>query len=130
MDIKSALDLIKQNERVAVVGISPKPDRPSNRVGKFLIEKGFRVVPINPGHKEILGHECKKSLGDLSPGEVDWIDMFVKSERLKDFLDDILRLSPKLVWCQIGVVDEDFNHRLEQEQISYIADICPKQVWQ
>ena len=64
LDIDAAMVLIKSNKRVVVVGLSPKEDRPSHRVGKFLIEKGFVVTPINPGQDEILGQECKKSLAE------------------------------------------------------------------
>jgi predicted CoA-binding protein len=124
-----ALELIKSYGRVAVVGLSPKTDRPSNRVGKFLIEKGFNVTPVNPANDEILGQKGKRNLAELKPGDADWIDMFVNKDRLMDFLDDIIRLSPKLVWCQIGVVNEAFNKKLEEEKIPYISDVCPKQVW-
>lgn len=129
VDVEDALAFIKDNKRVAVVGLSPKEDRPSNQVGSFLIDRGFNVVPVNPGPDEILGQKCKKSLADLSPDEVDWIDLFVNPTRLGDLLEDVVRLSPKLVWCQIGVVNEAFNQRLEKEKIPYIADVCPKQVW-
>ena len=114
LDIDAAMVLIKSNKRVVVVGLSPKEDRPSHRVGKFLIEKGFVVTPINPGQDEILGQECKKSLAELQTDDVDWIDMFVSPARLNDFYDDIVRLAPKLVWCQIGVVDDEFNRKLEE----------------
>lgn len=129
MNVEEALAFIKGNKRVAVVGLSPKEDRPSNQVSRFLIDKGFSVVPVNPGHDEILGQKCKKNLAELKPDEVDWIDLFVNPTRLGDLLEEVVRLSPKLVWCQIGVVDEDFNRRLEEEKIPYIADVCPKQVW-
>ncbi len=129
LDVDTALNFIKENTRVAVVGLSPKADRPSNLIGRFLIDKGFSIIPINPGHDEILGQKCKKNLAELNPDEVDWIDLFVNPARLGDLVEEIVRLSPKLVWCQIGIVNEDFNRRLEKENISYIADVCPKQVW-
>ena len=126
---QEAVELINQYKKVAIVGLSPKEDRPSNQVGRFLIDKGFNVVPINPGSDEILGQKCKKSLTELNPDEVDWIDLFVNPTRLADLLEEVVRLSPKLVWCQIGVVNEAFNQRLEKERIPYIADVCPKQAW-
>ena len=129
MEVENALAFIKDNKRVAVVGLSPKEDRPSNQVGRFLMDKGFSVIPINPVSEEILGQKCKKSLAELIPDEVDWLDLFVNPNRLGDLLEEVVRLSPKLVWCQIGVVNEVFNQRLEKEKIPYIADICPKQVW-
>ena len=129
MDVENALAFIRDNKRVAIVGLSPKEDRPSNQVGRFLIDKGFNVVAINSGSEEILGQKCQKSLAELSPDEVDWIDLFVNPNRLDDLQEEVVRLSPKFVWCQIGVVNEAFNQRLEKEKIPYIADVCPKQVW-
>ena len=130
MQIDQALDFIKQNKKVAIVGLSPKEDRPSNRVAKFLIEKGCEIVPVNPVYEQILGKPCVKNLSDLKPGEVDWIDMFVNSQRLMDFTEDIKTLKPGLVWCQIGVVNQEFNKILEEAKIPYIADVCPKMEWE
>lgn len=129
VSVDQALDIIRQNKRVAVVGLSPKPDRPSNLVSRFLLEKGFDIVPVNPAQKKILDRPCVASLADLDPDSIDWVDFFVGPVRLPDFANDIIRISPKLVWCQIGVVNEDFNLRLDNAQIPLIADVCPKMVW-
>jgi len=124
-----ALDIIYNNKSVAIVGLSPKTDRPSYKVGSFLQEKGYTITPVNPGCAEVLGQSCAASLGDLQPGSVDWIDLFVNPVRLMPLVDDIIRLSPKLVWCQIGVVNDEFNQKLDEAGISYIADKCPKIEW-
>ncbi|MCP4751444.1 MAG: CoA-binding protein [Proteobacteria bacterium] len=129
LDVKNALEIIYHHKTVAVVGLSPKTDRPSYRVGGFLIEKGFKVIPVNPTCDNILDQPCIKSLADLEPGSVDWLDLFVNPARLIGLADDVVRLSPKLVWCQIGVVDEGFNQRLLEARIPYIADVCPKIEW-
>lgn len=121
-----ALKIITRNKRVAIVGLSPKEDRPSFRVGSFLLSQGYEVVPVNPGHKEILGQACVKSLDELSPETVDWIDLFVNPSRLMEFAETIIRLSPKLVWCQLGVVNERFNEAMEKAGIPLIVDACPK----
>lgn len=124
-----AVKIIKENTKVAIVGLSPKEDRPSFRVGHFLLDHGQSIIPIHPSHDEIIGLAAKPSLADLEPGEVDWIDLFVNPARLMDLMDDILRLKPKLVWCQLGVVNEEFNAKLEEAGIDYIADHCPKIEW-
>lgn len=129
LTVDQALDIIRHHKRVAIVGLSPKPDRPSNRVGQFLLEKGFDIVPVNPVHKEILGQPGVAQLADLDSESIDWVDFFVGPARLPDFANDIIRLSPKLVWCQIGVVNEEFNQRLENAQIPFITDVCPKIEW-
>jgi len=126
---KEALEYIQAHKKVAVVGLSPKVDRPSYRVGNFMQELGFEITPIHPAHSEILGCAAKASLADLQPGEVDWIDLFVNPTRLMDLLPEILRLKPGLVWCQLGVVDAEFNHAVEKAGISLIFDHCPKIEW-
>lgn len=129
LSVDQALNIIRNHTRVAIVGLSPKTDRPSNRVGRFLQEKGFDIVPVTPGKKEILGRPVVSNLADLNPGDVDWIDFFVGPARLPGFADEVIRLSPKLVWCQIGVVNDDFSRQLEEAGIPFITDVCPKIEW-
>ncbi|OGH04424.1 MAG: hypothetical protein A2600_03980 [Candidatus Lambdaproteobacteria bacterium RIFOXYD1_FULL_56_27] len=124
-----ATALIKSHPKVAIVGLSPKDDRPSYHVGQFLARNGFQITPIHPAHDEILGFPAKKSLTELAPGEVDWVDLFLNPSRLMDLLPELKRLRPKLVWCQLGVVDEAFNAALDEAKIPYIADRCPKIEW-
>ncbi len=130
LQVKQAMDIIKKNKKVAIVGLSPQEDRPSNRVGKFLIEKGFDIIPVNPAFETILGKKCVKKLSNINQAEVDWIDMFVGPQRLMSFSEDIVSLSPKLVWCQIGVVNQEFNQVLDDAGIPFIADVCPKIEWE
>lgn len=129
LDVDEALEIIRYNKRVAIVGLSPRPDRPSFQVAQFLLQKGFSIIPVNPGHKKILDRTGVPSLAELEPDDVDWVDFFVGPGRLPDFANDIIRLSPKLVWCQIGVVNPRFNQRLENARIPFIADVCPKMEW-
>ena len=117
---KEALALIKNNKKVAIVGLSPKEDRPSYHVGEFLIHHGFQVTPVNPGQSEILGQKAIASLAELEPGQVDWVDLFVNPTRLMDQLPEVLRLKPKLVWSQLGVVNDEFNQALEEAEITWI----------
>lgn len=126
LNVPQALEIIENNRTVAVVGLSPKEDRPSFRVAKYLLDHGFAIIPVTPGHKEILGQPCFKNLSELEPGQADWIDMFIHPKRLPDFQEEIIRLSPKLVWCQIGVVNNEFNREIEKNNIPLIADVCPK----
>ncbi|MDX2470168.1 MAG: CoA-binding protein [SAR324 cluster bacterium] len=124
-----AIDLIKENKKVAIIGLSPKDDRPSYHVGEFLIGHGLEITPVHPVHEEILGLKAVKNLSQLAPGQVDWIDIFLNPKRLMDLLPEILRLQPKLVWCQIGVVDEEFNSAILDAGINLIFNHCPKIEW-
>lgn len=129
LTVDEAVDVIKANRKVAIVGLSPKEDRPSNIVGKFLMEKGFEITPVAPFHKEIFGIPVIPDLSQLNPGDVDWVDMFINPKRLMEHIDGIIQLKPKMVWCQLGVVNEEFNQKLDEAGIPYIADQCPKIVW-
>jgi len=124
-----AIQFIQSHPKVAIVGLSPKEDRPSFHVGSFLSGHGFQITPVNPTANEILGFTAKGSLSELQPGDVDWIDLFINPTRLMALLPEIIRLKPQLVWCQIGVVDEAFNEALANEGIKFIADKCPKIEW-
>ncbi len=77
LTVDQALEIIRHNKRVAIVGLSPKTDRPSNRVSRFLLEKGFDIVPVNPAQKEILDQPCVSSLADLNPEDVGWVDFLL-----------------------------------------------------
>ena len=127
ISVQKAVELISSHKKVAVVGLSPKEDRPSFRVGNFLLEQGYDVTPVNPGpHQEILGQKNVRKLSDIATGSVDWIDLFVHQARLVGMAEEIIRIAPKLVWCQIGVVDEEFNQLIEDAGVPLIANVCPK----
>ncbi len=98
--------IIRDTKVIAVVGLSADPDRPSHRVAAFLIEKGFDIIPINPGEKEILG---RKSYPDLkSVGRsVDLVDVFRKGEATPPIVKEAVSLGVKYIWLQEGVVSEE-----------------------
>lgn len=124
---QEAVEVINQYKKVAIVGLSPKEDRPSHRVGNFMKDLGFKITSVNPGpFEEIIGLKNHRSLAELNPGDVDWVDLFVNPMRLMGLLDDIKRLKLKLVWCQLSVVNDEFNAELDKAGIPYIADACPK----
>jgi len=130
ISVQEALDIITKHKKVGVIGLSPKADRPSHHVGHFLLEKGFEVVPVNPGpYAEILGQANVRQLSEIEAGSVDWLDLFIHPARLLDMAEEIVRIAPKLVWCQIGVVNEDFNQLIEAAGIPLIANVCPKIEW-
>lgn len=127
LSTQEAVELINKYKKVAIVGLSPKEDRPSHRVGNYMKDQGFEITSVNPGpFEEIIGLKNHRSLAELSTGDIDWVDLFVNPTRLMGLLDEIIRLKPKLVWCQLGVINEAFNAELDKAGIPYIADACPK----
>jgi len=130
LTVAEAMKIVKESNKVAMVGLSPKPDRPSHHVAAFLQENSsIQVTPINPTCKEVLGEACVSSLENIEAGSVDWIDFFVNPTRLPEFTAEVLRIQPRMVWCQIGVVNEEFGKALDAAGIPYIMDKCPKIEW-
>lgn len=111
-----------------MVGASPNPARPSNGVLRFLLGKGYDVVPINPGHagKQIHGQTVVASLADIE-GPVDMVDVFRAADRLPALVDEILALPnrPKVIWGQLTVRDDEAAKKAEEAGITVIMDRCP-----
>lgn len=124
-DIRRLLGTVRT---IAVVGWSPKPDRPSHGVAAFLKRKGFRVIPVNPGQagQEALGEVVRASLAEIGGG-VDMVDIFRRSEEAGAVVDEALAVLPglKAVWMQLGVVDEAAAARARAVGVEVVMDRCP-----
>ncbi len=127
MDDGRMRELLQSAKTIAVVGMSDKPDRDSNEVGRFLMTKGYRVVPVNPAVKEVLGQKAYASLKDLpSDLHVDIVDVFRKSEAVPGVVEEALTLSPppRAVWLQLGVRDDASGEKVRQKGIEFYQDLC------
>ncbi len=124
--IRGILNTVKT---VAMVGASPNNVRPSYFAMKYLLGKGYRVVPVNPGHagKEILGQTVYASLADI-PEPVDMVDIFRGSEAAGKVVDEALALEPKpaVIWMQLGVRNDEAAGRAEAAGVKVVMDRCPK----
>lgn len=121
-------EILKSTGTIALVGASPKPDRPSYGVMRFLLSRGYKVIPVNPGQagKEILGQKTVARLADI--GEpIDMVDVFRASEYLGEVVDDALALEtrPKAIWSQLGVRDDNAAARAEAAGIKVVMNHCP-----
>ena len=121
--------LLRRVKRVAVIGASANPVRPSYFVVKYLIAKGYEVFPINPGSAggEILGRPAYASLADV-PGPIDMVDVFRRAEALPGIVSEIMALDelPAVVWLQLGIRDDAIAAALEMAGIQVVQDRCPK----
>jgi predicted CoA-binding protein len=117
--------LLREARTVAVVGLSPKPERPSHGVARYLQRAGYRIVPVNPGHDEILGERSYRTLADAARDHaIDIVDVFRRSELAGAVVDEAIAIRPKLVWLQLGVVDEAARARAEGAGIPIVMDRC------
>ncbi|ABD55715.1 CoA-binding protein [Jannaschia sp. CCS1] len=120
--------VLSTSQSFACVGVSPNPVRPSHYVARYLSLKGFRVVPVNPGHvgTELFGGTVVADLSEA--GEVDVVDIFRRSEFVPDIVDAALAMPvrPRVIWMQIGVAHEDAAAKAEAEGLIVIQDRCPK----
>ncbi len=119
--------LLRRVRTIAVVGLSPNPMRPSHSVARYLQRAGYRIVPVNPGHREILGERSYPTLSAAAHDHtLDVVNVFRRAERAGGVVDDAiaLRPPPQLIWLQLGVVDDGAQTRAESAGIPFVMDLC------
>jgi len=121
------IQLLKVATTIAIVGLSPKENRPSNMVGRYLISTGYTVYPINPGQNEILGLKCYPNL-DALPFPADIINIFRRSEEVMKIVEEVLALKnlPKALWMQQGIRNETAAGLAKKQGIFVVMDRCIK----
>ena len=121
-------DILTSVKTIALVGWSPKPDRPSHGVANFLAQRGYRVIPVNPGQvgQVVNGVEVRASLADITE-PVDMVDIFRRSEEAGAVVDAGLAAFPNLkaVWMQLGVRDDAAAARAEARGVQAVMNRCP-----
>jgi len=119
--------LWRDAKTIAVVGLSPKPDRPSHRVARYLLDQGFTVIPVNPGQAEILGQKCYDSLAAASSAigqPIDIVDIFRKSEDVPPVVAEAIAIDAKSVWMQEGVINEEAAALARSRGLAVVMDRC------
>ncbi len=119
--------LLKDVSSIAIVGLSPKENRPSNMVGRYLLENGYTIYPVNPGQTEILGLQCYPDL-DSIPHVIDVVDIFRKSEDIMPIVEQVVALKtmPGAVWMQQGIVNEAAAVLARENGMYVVMDRCIK----
>ncbi|NNF84030.1 MAG: CoA-binding protein [Deltaproteobacteria bacterium] len=124
--MEDAIDRILDGAKtVAVVGLSDNPDRPSHYVALYLQERGYRIVPVNPMLREVLGEKAYGSLTEI-PGGADLVDVFRESVAVPGIAEEAIRIGAKFFWMQEGVVSEQARKMLEAAGIPVVMDRCMK----
>ena len=117
--------ILTQTKRIALVGASNKPARPSYGVMRFLLEQGYDVTPVNPGlaGQEILGRRVVGSLEEAAP--LDMVDLFRNSAEVEAPVAEAIRLGAKTIWMQLGVVNEAAEEAARAAGLAVVMDRCP-----
>jgi predicted CoA-binding protein len=116
-------EILSSSHVVAVVGLSPKPDRPSYKVASYLKQQGYKIIPVNPTEKEILGEVCYPTLASI-PEPVDVVDIFRRSEEVLPIVEEAIKIRAKAVWMQEGVINEEAAARARQAGLKVVMDRC------
>lgn len=122
-DIQTLRRILKENRVIAVVGLSARRHRPSYSVARYLLEHGYRVIPVNPAYQEVLGQKCYPSLRDV-PERVDIVDCFRRSEAIMPIAEDAIAVGAKVLWMQLGVINEAAAEKARKAGLDVVMDRC------
>ena len=117
------LEKILRMRVVAVVGCSPKPARASHYVAAYLKDSGYRVVPVNPGHDEILGERCYPNLSAI-PFAVELVDVFRRPSEVRPIIEEAIAIGAKALWLQDGITDPEGEARARSKGLLVVSDDC------
>lgn len=121
--INAIRTLLAENNVIAVVGLSPKTQRPSNRVARYMQQAGYRIIPVNPGQTEILGEKCYPDLHAV-PDRIDIVNIFRRSEHVEPVVRDAIAIQAKAVWMQQGIINEQAARLAELNGLVVVMDRC------
>ncbi|MCP4666758.1 MAG: CoA-binding protein [Deltaproteobacteria bacterium] len=115
--------ILERTKKIAIIGISPKESRDSNRVARYLMEQGYEVVPVNPGQREILGKACFKTIQDI-PFPVDMANLFLNPARVLPVVDQAVKKAVPVIWMQESVVHNEAAQRAREADIQVVMNLC------
>jgi len=124
-DINTLRRILKESRVIAVVGLSADWYRPSYFAAKYMLEHGYRVIPVNPKYPEILGQKCFRSLRDIEE-KIDIVDVFRKTQDVMPIAEDAIAIGAKVLWQQLGVRNEAAAAKARAAGLEAVVDRCVK----
>ena len=115
--------ILREYRTVAIVGLSPDPNRPSHRVATYLSSHGYKVIPVNPDAQEILGTRSYPDMSSI-PQPVEIVDIFRRSEEVMPIVDEAIKIGAKAVWMQEGVINEEAASRARGAGLLVVMNRC------
>ena len=120
-------ELLRNIKNIAIVGASSNPERDSFKVMKFLLDQGYKIFPVNPKEKDILGIRCYPSLKSIKE-RVDMVDIFRAKEFIFDLTKEAIEINTNVIWMQEGIIDEKSSSLAMSNGLKVVMDECPKKV--
>ncbi len=117
------IHVLQNYNKIAVIGLSPKEDRASNRVAKYLQDHDFKIYPVNPMHDNILGEVSYQTLLDI-PDDIEVVDIFRKSAAVPEIVDQAIEKGAKIIWMQEGIVNNRAADKAREAGLKVIMDRC------
>jgi predicted CoA-binding protein len=124
-DINTLRRILKESRVLAIVGVSAQWHRPSHFAAKYMLEHGYRVIPVNPQYQEVLGQKCYASLREI-PEKVDLVDVFRKTADVMPVAEDAIAIGARVLWQQLGVRNEAADARARAAGMESVMDRCVK----
>lgn len=124
-DINTLRRILRESRVLAVVGLSANWYRPSYFAAKYMMEHGYRVIPVNPQYQEVLGQKCYASLRDI-PEKVDLVDVFRKSSEVLPVAEEAIAIGAKVLWLQLGLKNDQAAERARAAGLDVVMDRCVK----
>src|SRR6476469_3254466 len=119
------LRILQQYRTIAMVGLSANPFRPSHFAAIYMLAEGYNVIPVNPREQEILGQCCYPSLREI-PVSVDLVDIFRDPSAVPPIVEDAIAIGAKVVWMQLGVINQQAAQRARAAGLEVVMDACVK----
>jgi uncharacterized protein len=115
--------LLSSARTIALVGASSNPDRPAHGVMKFLLRRGFHVIPVSPGESDVLGQQAHPALSAITE-PVDIVDVFRRAEATPGIADEAVSIGARALWLQLGIVSEEAARRATSGGLTVVMDRC------
>jgi predicted CoA-binding protein len=122
---EEVVELLKSAKTVAVVGIAHKEDRDSYKVAKYLKEHGYKIIPVNPKYKEVLGEPCYPDLKSV-PEKIDVVDIFRNIDAIPGIVDEAINVGAGAVWMQLGLAHNESAEKARQAGLKVVMNKCMK----
>lgn len=118
-------EILKRARTVAIVGISHKAERDSHKVARYLQEQGYKIIPVNPKYKEVLGEPCYPNLKSV-PEHIDLVDIFRNMDAIPGIVDEAIEACADAVWMQLGLAHNEAAQRARDNGLAVVMNKCTK----